>query len=301
MAFKQPISEQAIPPAFDSPHESGCLDTLKERILTASSIDDCWPRRSVSSSDGKQIIQVFRNHKNWYEAVKIRVCRRGWNPEQLRVVCLDRVDAARIASWLRKAQYPKRSADWVCGEYVRILDPIVNGAGETLQPADCEYKITLVRSISFGDSRGILHWTTPAKQQPRQLDISIPPMDLLAVQLQPLGGGRPVAALTERPGANTWHNTCREFRTSIVGAKHQNEIFDQGSRWIEELQRQVVRLRPAVAIPAEKFSDTSCTAVALDSEMTRAYGDQDKDLLRRVVAATQNELLLCRQPIDELN
>jgi hypothetical protein len=215
---------------------------------------------------------------------------------------MDAVIVGRIASWLRKAQLQKANkpvGDWNTGEIVTLRDPVFDGSGNLLQEPDRDYRISLVRPIQYGDSRGIVHWKTPRRGEPRQLDISIPPMSLRAVKLVPLDGGPAIAVLTELPGENGWRDACRQFRVALAGAKHDFESYEQGLRWSGELQRQVVRLRSATAMPAESVRGHSAAAIALHADMLNNFGDQACDLVKQAVAAAHSELLLYHEPIKE--
>lgn len=300
MASKQLTNSGAIPPDYWSPPEPGCLDSLKAQLLTPADFIDCWPARSVTDGqrNGQQIL-VFPDHASWYEDVKARVCRKSWRPSDLRVVCGDFVTTARLATWLRKSKWQKLASDWNVGEYVRLLDPVHAGDGSVLEPANQEYKITLVRPISFGDTRGVLHWTTPKRSEPRQLDVSIAPMDLQAVRLSPLDGGRPVAALVERPGQSIWRETCRRFQEILNGARHQPDVFEQGLQWVDELQRQVPRLRSAAVLPADRFVGHRSTAIALHARVSNVFGADACARVAQIVAGAEQQLLIYKESVRE--
>ena len=295
MASKQLIRPGAIPPDYWTPPEPGCLDSLKARLSEPTDFIDCWPARSVTDGqrNGQQIL-VYACHEDWYADVKARVCKKSWNPGDLRVVCGDSITTARLATWLRKSKWQKQAADWNVGEHVRLIDPVCDGAGNVLEPPNQEYKITLVRPISFGDTRGVLHWSTPKRSEPRQLDVSIAPMDLRAVRLSPLNGGRPVAALVEKPGQSVWRETCRRFQEILNGARHQPDVFEQGLQWVDELQRQVPRLRPASVLPADRFNDHRSAAIALHAGLLNTYGQDACARVGQIVAGAEQQLLIYR-------
>ena len=137
------------------------------------------------------------------------------------------------------------------------------------------------------------HWTTEKTGKSRELDITIKPMPMFALRLEPLAGGDPIAALAEAPGQNNWREACKVMRQQLSGARHLPDLHEQALQWTGELQRQVIRLRSAAAITAKQINGRGFAAAALHYDLLNAYGDEAMAETREAVDCALEELLLC--------
>lgn len=276
---------------FELPSGVGAIDLLSETLRCKEIIGESWDCASVSGEG--QHIQSFPGHAEWYAEVKSRVSKKGWHPDDLRVICSDRLNAYRLAAWLRKARHKDSARAWRKGEYVQAQDPVFSPAGEMLTGFNAEFQITLVRRISYGDTRGMAHWTTEKTKRQRELDLTIKPMPMFAVRLEPLAGGDPIAAVVEPPGRNDWREACKTLRQQLSGARHLPDRYEQALQWTGELQRQVIRLRSAAAITPQQIKGRGFAAVALHYDLLNAYSDEAMAETRDAVDCAIEELLLC--------
>jgi hypothetical protein len=266
------------------------IKELQEKLKQCQYVIDCWPTRDQVGSD--QTINVFSDHTSWFAETKRRILEKGWHPDQLRVLTADAPTALRLAAWIRQAQLGKRKNLWCRGEFVRSLDAH-HQQGQQVSAAGADCRVLTARAMKLSEDLGLMQWATPGGK-PRELQLSISGVDVMAVKLEPLAGGEAITVMAEPPGRDSWRQACRALVKGIEGCRHDAATYAAGRDRIRQLEQLVMRLRPACTIPAELVAGRQFQAAALHPDLAE-QGLDGILLTQLAVAAAAEELLVVRQ------
>lgn len=276
---------------YKPPHKSqGPISELASRLTGSEFVIERWPQWPDAGYG--EAVSVFENHTSWFSEIKTRIARKNWHPDLLRVITADMPSALRLASWIRKHQLGSKTDEWRRGEYVRSIDPHFQ-QGEQVAAAGADYRIATVRPMILGHNAGAVEWSTPGGK-PRRLELSIQGVEVMAVKLEPLAGGDPITVMAELPGRDFWRGEVKSLRDQLKKAAHNAGLHAEASAEIDQLQRMVMRLRPAAVITPELIAGRSFQAAALHPDLSDQIGDGIV-MTSLAVQSAERELLVVRR------
>jgi len=276
-----------VPAAADNTQTAGPITALRSQLSSTISPVYAWPDYSEATRTEK--ISVFPNHQSWYAETRERIQAKSWHPDLFRVICGDPRTAAREATWHRKGLLKGKTLHWHRGEYVRSLDPVVNG-GEEVMPAGTEYRISGTRALKHSDDLGLLQWETPCGRS-RSLRMAIQGVSLQVLQLEPLAGGDPVVTMADLPTHDLWRQQVWVLQQGLRSTRHEPAVHDAGLQLLDQLRHQAIRLRPASVIPVSLVGDRRFRSVALHSDVAEV----EPELARQALRAAERELVILRR------
>jgi exodeoxyribonuclease-5 len=256
---------------------------LATAIRETSSVDEItalWP--TISASDPDSFVALYSSEAAWLEPFVAAVADPRWRtaPDRARAICWTNRSVADLTHVVRtRVLGPAAALHWLEGEVVSNGDA-VNVPGDSLArplaPSSCEWIVEEADEHEFELNLGTIHWSTPARGDARQFDVSSVGIPMQRLALRPLFAGprqEPITVMVPRPGDRSWPERLSEIARQIrhIPPDQKQARRDGWGMW-HELRSYTADLRSAAVLTVHRSQGSTFQQVWLHHDLRRSSG-----------------------------